>query len=93
MKKTNDYYGILYAGIAMNEKNRRLLWDLICGYCNEWKKPTTIMGSYAGIVMNEKNQRLLWDFICGYCNVCIKSVVIKGTICGYCIYEMALWNL
>jgi hypothetical protein len=51
------------------------------------------MGSYAGIVMNEKNQRLLWDFICGYCNVCIKSVVIKGTICGYCIYEMALWNL
>jgi len=50
MKKTDDYYGILYAGIAMNEKNRRLLWDFICGYCNEWKKPTTIMGSYMRVL-------------------------------------------
>jgi len=51
MKKTNDYYGTLYLGITMNvktsnyygpiwgvvmnEKNQRLLWDLICRYCNE----------------------------------------------------------
>jgi hypothetical protein len=52
MIKTNNYYGTLYAGIAMNVKtnnyygthmgcwneckNQRLLWDLICKYCNEW---------------------------------------------------------
>jgi len=48
--KTNDYYGILYAGIAMNVKNQRLLWDPICGYCNECKKPTTIMGSYMRVL-------------------------------------------
>jgi len=50
MKKTNDYYGILYAGITMNVKNQRLLWDPICGYYNECKKPTTIIGSYMRVL-------------------------------------------
>jgi hypothetical protein len=27
MKKTSDYYGTLYVGIAMNVKNQHLLWD------------------------------------------------------------------
>jgi hypothetical protein len=35
--KTNDYYGTLYASIAMNDKNQQLLWDPICGYCHECK--------------------------------------------------------
>jgi hypothetical protein len=49
--KTNHYYGILYAGIAMNVKNQPLLWDPICGgYCNECKKPATIMGSYMRVL-------------------------------------------
>ncbi len=33
-------------GIAMNVKNQRLLWDHICGYCNECKKLTSIIRSY-----------------------------------------------
>jgi len=48
--KTNDYYGILYATFVMNVKNQWLLWDPICGYCNECKKPTTIMGSYMRVL-------------------------------------------
>jgi hypothetical protein len=55
-----------------------------CGFCNEWKKPLTIMGPIWGIVMNVKNHRLLWDPICGYCNECKKLTTIMGPICGYC---------
>ncbi len=29
--KTNDYYGVIYAGIAMNVKNQRLLRDPYVG--------------------------------------------------------------
>ncbi len=64
-----------------------------CGFCNECKKPSTIMGPIWGIVMNVKNQPLLWNLICKYCNICIKPMAIKEPIYGYCIYEMALWNL
>jgi hypothetical protein len=62
-------------------------------YCNKCKKPTTIMEPIWGIAMNLKNQPQLWDLLCRNCNVCIKPIAIKGPICGYCIYEMALWNL
>ncbi len=48
--KTNDYYGTVYVGIAMNVKNLHLLWDLICKYCIECKKPTFIMGFYKQIL-------------------------------------------
>jgi hypothetical protein len=27
MLQTNDYYGILYVGIALNVNNQRLSWD------------------------------------------------------------------
>jgi hypothetical protein len=37
-------------GVAMNVKNHQLLWDLIWGYYNECKKPTTIMGSYLRVL-------------------------------------------
>jgi hypothetical protein len=86
MKKTNDYYGTLYAGIAMNVKtstimgpiwgivmnvkNQRLLWDPMCRYCNECKKLMIIMGP-----------------ICGYCNEYKKPTTIMGPICGYYIFE------
>jgi hypothetical protein len=48
--KTSNYYGTLYASIAMNVKNQWLLWDLICKYCNECKKPMTIMGPYMWVL-------------------------------------------
>jgi hypothetical protein len=35
---------MLYVGIAMNVKNQPLLWDPICGYCNECIKPVAIKG-------------------------------------------------
>jgi hypothetical protein len=34
----------------MNVKNQRLLWDPICKYCNECKKPSTIMGPYMQVL-------------------------------------------
>jgi hypothetical protein len=37
-------------GVTMNEINQRLLWDRICGYCNECKKATSIMGSYMQVL-------------------------------------------
>jgi hypothetical protein len=42
------------ASFVMNVKNQWLLWDPICEYCNECKKPSTIMGPICGIVMNGK---------------------------------------
>jgi hypothetical protein len=66
-KKTKDYYETLYTGIAMNVKTNNY-YGTHMGYCNECKKPATIMGPIWGIAMNKKNQALLWDFICGYCN-------------------------
>jgi thymidine kinase len=45
MKKTNDYYGTLYAGIIMNVKTSDY-YGTHMGCCNECKKPTTIMGPY-----------------------------------------------
>jgi len=50
MEKTSDYYGTLYVGIAMNLKNQWILWDPICGYLNECKKPTTITWSYMRVL-------------------------------------------
>jgi hypothetical protein len=49
-EKNQRLYGILYVGIAMNVKNQRLLCDPICRYYNEYKKPTTIMGSYMRVL-------------------------------------------
>ncbi len=40
-------------GIAMNVKNHPLLWDPICMYCNECKKPSTIMGPICGYCIFE----------------------------------------
>jgi hypothetical protein len=37
-------------GVATNEINPQLLWDPICKYCNEWNKPTTIMGPYMQVL-------------------------------------------
>jgi hypothetical protein len=42
-KKTSDYYGTLYLGIAMNVKISDY-YGIHMGCCNEWKKPMTIMG-------------------------------------------------
>jgi hypothetical protein len=47
--KTNEYYGTLYAGIAMNVKTNDY-YGTHMGYCNECKKPTTIMGSYMRVL-------------------------------------------
>jgi hypothetical protein len=43
--KTNNYYGILYAGITMNVKTIDY-YGTHMRYCNECKKPTTIMKFY-----------------------------------------------
>jgi hypothetical protein len=49
MKKTNDYYGTLYAGIAMNVKtNDYYGTHMEC--CNECKKLATIMGPYMQVL-------------------------------------------
>jgi hypothetical protein len=50
-----------------------------CGFYNECKKSTTIMGPIWGFVMNLKNQPLLWDPICGYYNECKKLATIMGS--------------
>jgi hypothetical protein len=49
MKKTNDYYGTLYAGIAMNVKVSEH-YGTHMGCCNEWKKLVTIMGPYMRVL-------------------------------------------
>jgi hypothetical protein len=67
MKKTNDYYGTLYAGIAMNVKISEH-YGTHMGCCNEWKKLATIMGPYMRVLQWMKNQWLLWDPICRYYN-------------------------
>jgi hypothetical protein len=53
--KTNNYYGTLYVGIAMNVKTNDY-YGTHMEYCNECKKPMTIMGPIWGIAMNVKNQ-------------------------------------
>jgi hypothetical protein len=37
----------------MNVKNQQLLWDPICGYYNESKKPAIIMGPICGYYIFE----------------------------------------
>jgi hypothetical protein len=51
-----------------------------CGFCNECKKPMTIMWPICGIAMNIKNQPLLWDPICGYYNECKKTSRYYGIL-------------
>jgi len=34
----------------MNVTNWQLLWDPICGYCNDSKKPAIIMGPYMHVL-------------------------------------------
>jgi hypothetical protein len=36
-------------GFVMIVKNQRLLWDLICRYCNECKNQQLLWDPYAGI--------------------------------------------
>jgi len=74
MQKTNDNYGTLYVGITMNAKNQQLLWDPICGYYNECKKPTTIKGPICQYCIYENR---LMEFI-------IENDV--GIICLKCVY-------
>jgi len=58
----------------MNVKNQRLLWDPICGYYNEYKKPTTIMGPICGYYIFEN----------GIMEFTIENNV--GIICLKCVY-------
>ncbi len=57
-------------GVTMNEKNQQLLWDPICGYCDEWKTSDYYGILYVGITMNETNDYYI-NLICGYCNECV----------------------
>jgi hypothetical protein len=49
MKKTSDYYGTLYLGIAMNVKTSEY-YGTHMGCCNECKKPAIIMGPYMRVL-------------------------------------------
>jgi len=49
MKKTNDYYGTLYAAITMNVKTNEY-YGTYMGCCNECKKPAIIMGPYIRVL-------------------------------------------
>jgi len=58
-----------------------------CGYCNECKNLTTIMGFICKYCNECKNPTTIMGPICGYCNECKKIVSIMGHVCGYCIFE------
>jgi hypothetical protein len=49
MKKTINYYGTLYASIAMNVKTNDY-YGTHMGCYNEWNKPATIMGPYMWVL-------------------------------------------
>jgi hypothetical protein len=58
----------------MNVKNQRLLWDPICGYRIECKKPTIIMGPIYGYYIFENS----------FMEIIIENYV--GIICLKCVY-------
>jgi hypothetical protein len=49
MKKTINYYGTLYASIAMNVKTNDY-YGTHMGHCNECKRPASIMGYYMRVL-------------------------------------------
>jgi len=99
MKKTNDYYGTLYLGIAMNvkpvsimgpiwgvtmnAKSQRLLWDPICRYCNEWKINDYYGTLYASIAMNEKPVTIMGPYM-QVLQWMKNQWLLWDPICGYC---------
>ncbi len=101
MQKASDYYGTLYAGIAMNEKlmtimgpymqvlqwmkNQWLLWDPICKYCNEWKTNDYYGTLYAGIAMNVKTSGYYRILYAGIALNVNDQELLRDPICGYCI--------
>jgi hypothetical protein len=48
-EKNHNYYGTLYASIAMNVKTNDY-YGTHMGCCNEWNKPSTIMGPYMQVL-------------------------------------------
>jgi hypothetical protein len=72
--KTSDYYGILYAGIALNVNNQELLQDPICRYYIEYKEPVAFMGPICGYCI----------FVNGLMEVVIENDV--SIICLKCVY-------
>ncbi len=61
-----------------------------CRYCNECKKPMTIMGPICGYCNECKKPTTIMGHICRYYNECKKKKFIVGYICGYCIFENGL---
>jgi len=54
-----------------------------CTFCNEWKKPATIMGPICGYYKTcQKNPKAIMETICGYCNEWKMSVTICGPYAG-----------
>ncbi len=51
----------------MNVKDLRLLWDLICKYCIECKKPASIMGSICKYYIECKKPMTITKPICKCC--------------------------
>ncbi len=71
-------------GVTMNEKDQRLLWDPICGYCNEWKTNDYYGILYEGIAMNENWWLLSKPYMWVLQWMCDNNY--HGPICGYCIF-------
>ncbi len=45
-----------------------------CKFCNEWKKPITIMGHICRYYKRcQKNPAAIMETICGYCKECYKN--------------------
>jgi hypothetical protein len=62
-----------------------------CGYCNEWKKPATIMGPICEYCNECKNPTTIMGPICRYCifeNGLMQFIIENdvGIICLKCVY-------
>jgi len=55
-----------------------------CKFCNECKRPITIMGPICKYCNECKKPTSIMGPICGYYNECKKPTTIMGPICKYC---------
>jgi hypothetical protein len=56
-----------------------------CKFCNECKKPVTIMGPICGYCKKcKKKPIVIMETICRYCKEYKMSATIMGLICEYC---------
>jgi len=58
-------------GVTMNEKNQQLLWDPICGYCDEWKTSDYYEILYADIAYFGKISNVYYKIL--YASIALNS--------------------